>query len=121
MSGGLSTHDGAGLWHDGVRVCNAEVAETRTSRRTGLLGREGIDGVLVIRPCRSVHSFRMRFALDVAGCSVGQDGVLRVRWIRLLLRNRLFLPSALANVMIEAESGSFARWGVRSGDVLEIR
>ena len=34
----------------------------------GLLGRDGIEGALLLRPARSVHTFRMRFAIDVAFC-----------------------------------------------------
>ena len=117
MSGDVSP----GLWHRGVRVCRAEVAETRVARRAGLLGRDGVEGVLVIRPCRSVHSFRMRFDLDVAGCSSEPDGTLRVCWIRRLPRNRCFLPGPRANVMVEAEAGSFSRWGIVVGQHLEIR
>ena len=46
----------------------AEVAVTRRQRRRGLTGRGELDGVMVIRPCRQVHTFGMRFAIDVAFC-----------------------------------------------------
>ena len=46
----------------------AEVAVTRKVRRRGLLGRDHIDGVLVLRPCRQVHTFGMQFPIDVAFC-----------------------------------------------------
>ena len=46
----------------------AEVAVTRGQRRRGLTGRDALDGVLVIRPCRQVHTFGMRFPIDVAFC-----------------------------------------------------
>ena len=38
------------------------------SRRRGLLGRDHVDGVLVLRPCRQVHTFGMQFPIDVAFC-----------------------------------------------------
>lgn len=110
-----------GLWHNGVRLCDAEVAETHSQRRVGLLGRTGVVGVFVLEPCRSVHSFRMKFALDVAGCSRTRDGSLLVRWIKRLPRNRLFLPSLAANVMVEAETGRFTGYGIKRADQLEIR
>ncbi len=115
------TESDVGLWHGGTRLCDAEVATTRATRRIGLLGRHGVAGVFVLEPCRSVHSFRMKFALDVAGCSRAADGSLLVRWIRRLPRNRLFLPSLTANVMIEAEAGRFAQLGVSRNDRLELR
>ena len=109
------------MWHNGIRVCDAEVAETREDRRRGLIGREDLTGVLVLRPCRSVHSFRMRFVLDVAGCRREADGSFRVRWVRLLLRNRALPPGLVANVMIEAKFGSFKAWGIKRGDRIEIK
>jgi uncharacterized membrane protein (UPF0127 family) len=36
-------------------------------------------------------------------------------------RNRLGLPIPKARVVIEAEAGAFARWGLRVGDVVELR
>ena len=53
---------------DGAIVCEAcSVAATFTSRLRGLLGRRGLapgEGLL-IRPASSVHTFFMRFAIDV--------------------------------------------------------
>ena len=40
-----------------------EVADTRASRRQGLLGREGIEGALLLRPAMAVHTIAMRFAI----------------------------------------------------------
>ena len=62
------------LVRDGEVLAAVEVAADARRRRRGLLGRDGIDGVLVLRPCRHVHTFRMRFAIDVAFCDV--DGVV---------------------------------------------
>ncbi|MCZ7535255.1 MAG: DUF192 domain-containing protein [Acidimicrobiia bacterium] len=50
----------------------AEVAVTRRSRRRGLAGRDALEGVLVLRPCRQVHTFGTRFPIDVAFCD--RDG-----------------------------------------------
>ena len=43
------------------------VAESRRERARGLLGRDGLDaGVcMLLRPCGLVHTFGMRFALDL--------------------------------------------------------
>jgi uncharacterized membrane protein (UPF0127 family) len=58
------------LVRDDEVLATAEVAPNARARRRGLLGRDEIDGVLVLRPCRHVHTFRMRFPIDVAFCDV---------------------------------------------------
>ena len=58
------------LVRDDEVLATAEVAADARARRRGLLGRDEVDGVLVLRPCRHVHTFRMRFAIDVAFCDV---------------------------------------------------
>ena len=94
-----------------------EVAESRKDRMRGLLGRDGIDGALLLRPGKSVHSFGMRFALDVAFCD-GDMVVLRTVRLR---PNRMTRPALRAHCIIEAESGAFERWKLRTGDKLEVR
>ena len=92
-----------------------EVASTRRSRRRGLLGRDGIDGALLLTPARAVHTFGMRFDLDVA--YLDADG--RVVGLARMPRNRLGRPRLRARSVLEAEAGTFARWGLRVGDVVE--
>jgi len=43
-----------------------EVAGTYLKRLRGLLGREPCSGVLMIVPCKAIHTFGMRHAIDVA-------------------------------------------------------
>jgi uncharacterized protein len=107
----------AWLVHDGRVLATLEVADTMARRGRGLLGRDGIDGALLLRRVRSVHTVGMRFAIDAAFC----DNDLRVVRITTLSPNRLALPSRSARVVIEAEAGMFARWGVTTGDTLEVR
>jgi uncharacterized membrane protein (UPF0127 family) len=104
-------------------VCNsrvlasAEVADTTASRSRGLLGRDGIEGAIVLRPCHWIHTIRMRFALDVA--FLDAEGMV-IRIVRMR-RNRMGLPVARARTVIEAEAGAFGRWGLHVGDVIEVR
>jgi hypothetical protein len=105
------------LIRDGEVLAALEVAESRRDRTRGLLGREGIDGGFLIRPARQVHTFGMRFAIDVAFCT--RDLVV-VRTISMP-RNRLSRLSLRASCVIEAEAGAFERWRLRAGDHLEIR
>lgn len=55
---------------------DVELADTRESRRKGLLGRESMraSSALILRPCFSVHTAFMRFAIDVV--FVNRDGVV---------------------------------------------
>ena len=66
---------------------------------------------------RAIHSFGVRFAIDVAYC----DASMRVLRTNAVNPNRLCLPVVRAHVVIEAELGSFARWGLRPGDLLDVR
>ncbi|MEY4231169.1 MAG: hypothetical protein RLZZ362_2018, partial [Actinomycetota bacterium] len=47
-------------------MASAEVADGRHARRRGLLGRDHLDGALVLERCRWIHTVGMRFPLDVA-------------------------------------------------------
>lgn len=102
---------------DGRVLASVEIAEAYRTRAKGLLGRNGIDGALLLRPARSVHSFGMRFPIDVAFC----DADLYVLDIVVLRPHRMTLPRWRARAVIEAEAGAFDRWGVRVGDQVEVR
>ena len=49
------------LVSDGRVLASLEVADTRRTRRKGLIGRDGIEGALLITPARSIHPLGMRF------------------------------------------------------------
>jgi uncharacterized protein len=98
-------------------LASADVAGNRSDRRRGLRGRDGIDGALVITSCRWVHTFGMRFAIDVA--FVDDDGVV-IKIVRMRPR-RLGSPVKEATWVIEAATGAFERWGLSVGDVVEVR
>jgi uncharacterized protein len=104
------------LHRDGAEVATAEIAATRAARRRGLLGRVGVDGVLVLRPCRQVHTLGMRFPIDVAWCA--RDG--RVLRTAALTPGRLSRPVLRAAFVLEAEAGAFERWRLASGDCVEV-
>jgi uncharacterized protein len=106
----------AWLLRDGDVLASLELARDRRSRRRGLLGRDGIEGALLLEPARSVHTIGMRFPLDVAWC----DRELVVRKVAQVGRHRVTLPVPGATIVIEAEAGSFARWGLAPGDRLEV-
>jgi uncharacterized membrane protein (UPF0127 family) len=95
----------------------AEVAVTRKVRRRGLLGRDQVEGVLVLRPCRQVHTLGMRFPIDVAFCD-RYGFVLHICELRPGRISRFVLHSYFA---IEASAGSFERWQLTLGDVVEVK
>lgn len=105
------------LLRDGDVLATLEVAGTRRERRRGLLGRDTIDGALLIRPARSVHTVGMRFAIDVAYC----DADLVVQATQTLQRYRLSMPRRGCCCVIEARAGAFERWRLRAGDRLEVK
>ena len=98
-------------------LASAELADDRRSRRRGLLGRDDLDGALVLTPCSWVHTIGMRFDLDVA--HLDDDGLV-LRTTRMN-RNRVGRPVPGARTVIEATAGAFERWGLHTGDVIEIR
>ncbi len=98
-------------------LATLEVADRFDSRMRGLLGRDRFDGALLLRPARSVHTFGMRFPIDVAFC----DRDLTVLEVVTMARHRLGRPRLRARCVIEAEAGAFERWGLAPGDALEIR
>ncbi|HEY4378665.1 MAG TPA: DUF192 domain-containing protein [Acidimicrobiales bacterium] len=101
----------------GEAVGPLEVARTHRERGRGLLGRDGIEGALLIERTRAVHTFGMRFAIDVAYC----DADLRIVRVVTLAPHRLGPWARRARCVVEAEAGSFAGWGGVVGEVLAIR
>lgn len=100
-----------------VRAC--EVADTMWARMKGLLGRERLpeEGGLWIRPCNSVHTWFMRFAIDVVFLDREQR-VVRIasalppwRMTRIVWR---------ASSVLELAAGAAARMGLKPGDSLEF-
>ena len=93
-----------------------EAAFERTARNRGLLGRDRLaqGHALVLAPCNSIHTFFMRFAIDVA--FVDRDGqVLRIKasvrpW-RLAVTLRAF-------AVVELAAGELMRAKIQRGDRL---
>ena len=99
-------------------LCSVEVATAHGARARGLLGRDGLEGGLLLPRCRSVHTIGMRFPIDVGfldrrGLVVGVVTPMRP-W-------RLGRARLRARQVLEAEAGAFDRWRINVGDLLEIR
>nr|WP_123954825.1 DUF192 domain-containing protein [Streptomyces showdoensis] len=105
-------------WRDGPGVLETpggavplEIAASYRARRRGLLGRDGIDGALLITPTNSVHTFGMRFPLDVAYL----DRSLTVLDVVTMRPGRLGMIRPRGRHVLEAAGGAMAEWGLRRG------
>ena len=95
-----------------------EIAGDSRSRRRGLLGRDVLaeQHALIITQCHAIHTFGMRFAIDVL--FVARDGIV-VKAQPQLPPSRICVSWG-AHLVIELPAGSLQRSGIRCGDVLAI-
>ena len=102
-----------------VLASNVQVADTPRSRRIGLLRHETLEpgNGLWIYPTQAIHTFGMRFPIDV----VFLDRRLRVRRVYHGLRPfRLTSFVWGARSVLELVSGSVAGTGTAIGDELQF-
>jgi uncharacterized membrane protein (UPF0127 family) len=88
------------------------------SRRKGLLDHDGLaDGsAMIIAPTSAIHTFAMRFTIDVM--FVSKDG--RVLKVRRDLKPRRIAAAWRAFAVVELPAGSIERSDTRPGDLLQI-
>ncbi|MEU1848189.1 DUF192 domain-containing protein [Streptomyces sp. NPDC019990] len=119
---GRRWRDGRGelVVHGGGRgssvVVPLEIATSYRARTKGLLGRDFVDGAMLLSPAGSVHTFRMRIPIDVAYL----DRRLRVIAVRTMPPGRLGMPRVRARHVVEAMAGAMREWGVREGVCVEV-
>jgi len=103
----------------GVSVADAvELADTRASRRRGLLGRDCLEpsAALILTPCVAVHTAFMRFAIDVV--FVDRDGHALKIVSELAPWRIAWSPSAHA--VVELAGGRLRSCEVAVGDRLYL-
>ena len=96
----------------------AEVADTSAKRRTGLLKHSKLapgEG-LWIAPCEAVHSFGMKFAIDL----VYLDRKKRVRKVRREMVPRRLSACLMAHSVLELPVGVIDSSRTEPGDQLEF-
>ena len=98
-------------------VASVEVADTRGARRKGLLGRQGIEGAMLLSPTKSVHTVGMKFAIDVAHL----DSDMRVLAVTTMKPGRVGRFCWRTRHVLEAEAGSLQRFGINPGVQIEVR
>jgi uncharacterized membrane protein (UPF0127 family) len=101
---------------NGLRVAPLQVAALPWERSRGLLGRDGIDGAILLEPAFIVHTFGMRFPIDVAFC----DRRLRVIGVTTMGPHRLSRPRLGGRAVLEASAGAFRGWRLAAGSRLSV-
>jgi hypothetical protein len=99
-----------------VLATAADIADTSAKRRTGLLKHTSLpkgEGLL-IDPCEGVHTFWMKFAIDIVYLS-RKKKVLKIRHAMPPFRLSLCLT---ANAVLELPAGMAAETGTVKGDEL---
>ena len=95
-----------------------EVADSSAKRSKGLLGRDGlaVGGGLWILPCESVHTFWMRFAIDL----VYIDRKHRIKKVRSSVGPWRISACLSAHSVIELPAGTIQATQTQRGDTLEF-
>jgi uncharacterized membrane protein (UPF0127 family) len=101
-----------------VVASRIELAVESNSRRRGLLGRDTFDkgAALIIAPCNSIHTFFMRFAIDVV--FVARDGRV-LKTYSTLVPWRIAL-SIGAFAVIELPAGTISESEANPGDIMQL-
>ena len=95
-----------------------DIADTPLSRLRGLLGRAGLEAgeALLIRPTWSVHTFFMRFPIDV----VFVDRDLRILAVKPNLRPWRAAARRRAHAVLELAAGECQRRRLEAGMTLRL-
>ncbi len=95
-----------------------EVADSGPKRNKGLLGRDGLapgEGLWIV-PCESVHTFFMRFPIDL----VYLDRKNRIKKVRDSVGPWRLSACLSAHSVIELPAGTIRNTQTQAGDVLEF-
>lgn len=101
-----------------VVASRIELALDSQSRRRGLLGRDEFEkgAALIIAPCSSIHTFFMRFAIDVV--FVSRDGRVLKTYSTLVPWRMAFSLGAFA--VVELPAGTISQSDPKPGDTLQL-
>ena len=101
-------------------ITHGELADTFWTRFRGLMGRSSLPegGGLVLKGEKSIHTFFMKFPIDVAFLA-GDGRVLTLH--HGLKPNRLSRISLRAEGVLELAAGRLRATGTDVGDIIEFR
>lgn len=98
----------------------AQLAVTMNQRLKGLLGRNslGLNEALILKPCSSIHTFFMRFSIDVLFLDKDMQVV---KIIQDMSPNRLGQIIWRSHMAIELSSGKISQTNTEVGDTIELK
>jgi uncharacterized membrane protein (UPF0127 family) len=105
---------------DRVVVENLIIAKSILSRMIGLLGRAGLESgsAMLLKPCSSIHTVGMKFALDLI--FLDKDNCI-VRTVAGVGANRFVLGGRGAKSVVEIEAGQVDVCGLSLGEQCLVR
>lgn len=95
------------------------IADKPLARMIGLLGKDALrkDEALVLRPCNSIHTFFMRFAIDVLFLDAGNKVVARKVCFKPWKMSQIFWKAKSA---LELPCGVIDNSNTKEGDQIVI-
>ena len=98
----------------------AGIADSPFSRIKGLLGKNGLNRgeALVIRPCNSIHTFFMRFTIDVLFVNKNNRVVKAVSCLKPFRLSAIYLG---ASFVIELPNGVIQSTSTQAGDIVSLQ
>ncbi|KDR93781.1 hypothetical protein SAMN02745945_00976 [Peptoclostridium litorale DSM 5388] len=97
----------------------ANMADSFFKRLRGLMGKRGLgkEECLIITPCNSIHTFFMKFPIDV----IFVDGECKVvKLIRGIAPKKMVMPVKGAYFIVEFDSRNEMTCEIEEGDILKI-
>lgn len=97
---------------------NAAIAKTPFKRMVGLLSRNSLEQgeALLIKPCNSIHTFFMRFPIDVAFIDSGGRIIKAIHCMRPFRISSIYLN---AHFCLELPAGTLEKTSSQPGDLVE--
>lgn len=108
------------IYKDGLEIpLKAELADSFFKRFKGLMFRKSMasESALLLSPCNAIHTFSMRFPIDV----VYLDSAARVVHVEKSVQpNKIGKTIKSATSILELNAGMAEKMSLKSGDLLEI-
>jgi uncharacterized membrane protein (UPF0127 family) len=101
-----------------VLADRADIADTSAKRRTGLLKHTGLapgEGLWIV-PCEGVHTFAMKFTIDVIFLNKKRQ-VVKIR--PNMVKRRMAL-AITGHSVVELPAGTIEQTGTQTGDQLAL-
>jgi uncharacterized membrane protein (UPF0127 family) len=106
------------VWVNGIRAMPVQLADSLVRRFLGLLGQRVPPATaLLLRPCSSVHTWFMRFPIDVV--YLDRWGTV-VKVVPKLPAWRFSFGGKGAHAALEMAPGAAARLGIRPGQTVRL-